>query len=175
MEQLQDAAAKSGPRIQKRRWKFGWVLGVLAAIGVGVFIWLGATGRLNYDDETATRPISDFIVGDCVGAIPEEIVISELDLVRCDVDHVGELFNTGQLNLQNDRPYPGEDAVSAAVNEICTAAFADYVGSPVNDSDYVVSYLYPVAEGWRDGYGTYWCLVVDSTGPSVGSAKDSDR
>ncbi len=58
--------------------------------------------------------------------------------------------------------YPGEVAVTAAVEEACTGtAFRDYVGRGYRESELDVYYMYPIERGWeRDDDREYACLAI---------------
>ncbi len=172
----------NGTLIGLGKARAGWIMGLIGVAGAGVFLWAGATGRLDKetaetdaDNNPATSPYIDAEVGDCVGAIPEDEVVYELEFVSCAVAHSAEVYLAGELNPDGSRAFPGDAALLVEVEQACDAGFEAYVGRSYETSVYEIFYLYPRAFGWKPERGVYFCFVGEVGATSVGSAFHSDR
>ena len=56
--------------------------------------------------------------------------------------------------------YPGDAAVQADADPVCTLTFADYVGLPYESSRLRFVYFYPSAETWNDDDRSVLCFLV---------------
>ena len=150
----------------------GWILGLIGVVGAAVFLWAVATDRIGDN----SSPYQEAKVGDCVGELPAEDVVYELDFVSCDVAHSGEVYLIGDLNPNRTREYPGETTIFSEVEAACFGAFESYVGLPYEQSVFEVYYLYPRALSWKiEGGGGYYCFLVEVGAKNIGSAFHSDR
>ncbi len=150
----------------------GWILGLIGVVGAAAFLWAVATDRIGDDSST----YQDAKVGDCVGVLPEEDVVYELDYVSCDVAHDGEIYLVGDLNPNRSREYPGDATILTEVETACFNAFESYVGRSYEDSVFEVYYLYPRQLGWKTTEGGgYYCFLVEVGKTNIGSAFHSDR
>ncbi len=69
---------------------------------------------------------------------------------------------------------PTEAALDAIGTDKCNANFEDYVGTAVEDSALLVSWLRPSAESWKAGDRTLTCVVSTVDGsPLTASVKGS--
>ena len=164
----------------------GWITGFIGVAGAALFFtaialdWIDTdtgtdTAATDYDNNPATRPYIEAKVGDCVGTIPEEDVVYELEFVSCDVAHTAEVYLSGKLNPGGTRDYPGDATLLDEVDLACTAAFEAYVGRTYERSVFEIFYLYPRAFGWKPEEGIYFCFLGEVGKTSVGSAFHSDR
>ena len=108
-------------------------------------------------------------VGDC-GNVPENNeVVSTLPTVPCSEPHDFEIYLS---HIMSQVDYPGEDAIAAEADEVCLAAFPDFIGIPYDDSQYYFSYYYPTEGSWAGGDREILCLVYDQAGQITGSLEN---
>ncbi|MCE9623513.1 MAG: DUF4190 domain-containing protein [Actinomycetia bacterium] len=161
----------------------GWIMGLIGVVGASAFFWAGVTGRLDKETETttdadnnpATSPYIEAEVGDCVGSIPEEDVVYELEFVSCGIAHSAEVYLIGKLNPDGTRDYPGDAALLDEVEQKCDEGFQPYVGRTYELSVYEIFYLYPRAFGWKPEQGAFFCFLGEVGKTNFGSAFHSDR
>jgi hypothetical protein len=121
---------------------------------------------------------ADLKVGDCVDDLValDYTVILGLNVVSCASAHDSEIYALPALS--GPATYPGDDAIKTLADDACHAAFAPYVGIPVENSDLDYDYYTPTETGWnRDGDRTATCVVfhddVQTTGSVKGTAETS--
>jgi len=150
------------------------VLGVLFWAAVAAVVVLAAQHlQVTRDASGAvTGPgvssASQLRVGDCLSTW-DTGVVSVITLVPCADAHRAQVFTEGSLPAG---AYPGEQAVIAAADQLCTdkASGRNWTDLP---GDARVSYLYPRSDGWASGDRHVTCLVVTSA-PVTGSATAVD-
>lgn len=112
----------------------------------------------------------DLAPGDCMldpyeAAVYDEATESytlwDVYLVPCDQTHYGEVSVVADFT---DTSYPGTDAVIERLEDICLAAFEDYIGIDYMDSEFYFDYFYPTAGSWAAGDREYTCLVYGTNG-----------
>jgi hypothetical protein len=169
-------AKQSGdPRAGLGRARAGWILG---AVGTAFFIvFIGTAIAGGFDDESVD--VYDLDVGDCVN-VPDDAgraEISRLDELECSQPHDAEVFAVDDVTIDDD-DYPGEAAVTAAVEDACTGeVFAGYVGRGYLESRLDVYYLIPTEQMWeRADARSYMCMAVAAdSSPLTGSVEGSGR
>ncbi len=121
----------------------------------------------------------DLMVGDCVSdfyaAEPDangDYPFVDPTVVPCSEPHYGEVF---ALALIGGTGAPDEAVLRAHVEQLCEGpAFTDYVGvADYYESSLYHDVLYPNATAWKDGGHEMVCVVVDESGSTVGSVRDS--
>ena len=121
----------------------------------------------------------DLTVGDCVSAFysaePDasgSYPFQDPTLVPCSEPHYGEVY---ALALIGGTQAPDDAVFQAHTAQLCEGpAFADYVGvSDYADSALYYDVLYPNPEAWNDGGHEMVCVVVEDSGSTVGSLRDS--
>jgi hypothetical protein len=170
------------------RKRFGWggmfgafVLGGLVATGViiaGMVLLVTTFGTP--DTIVGTHPPAAegaqvAKVGECLsGSPPEAVVVDDSDVVDCDELHGSEV--AAVITAPGERSTPGDDMLATFVDEACTMAFEDYVGSGVNESELGYGGVAPSDEAWAEGDRRVWCLV-DTTilEPGEGTVRNSRR
>ncbi len=80
-------------------------------------------------------------------------------VVDCRAEHQEEV--TSRTTLAGGTKWPGDDAVNAASEVKCRAAFESYVGIGYDDSRLEMDAVTTQAAGWADGDHTVVCLVLD--------------
>lgn len=155
------------------------IVGAAVLIGAAVFGGAGA-----FDDNTVRDDAGAIIeggglgafalqVGDCFNFPDEEVVIS-LEALPCSQPHDAEAY----LSFDQDgEKYPGADAVAAATERGCFAAFKSFVGIPWEESELDISALEPTQESWEDGDDReVTCAIVSyDSSKLVGSTRGSNR
>jgi hypothetical protein len=92
-------------------------------------------------------------------------------VVDCAGPHQYEVF---AVDDPPDGSYPGDAEISRLADLRCTAAFAGYVGVPVDASPLRIVEVVPNADSWAAGDRTYLCALYDRSNPgAVGSVKST--
>jgi hypothetical protein len=114
-------------------------------------------------------------IGDCLLEPETEEFDTYIDL-PCDEPHDLEVFHVVDHPAGEDEPYPGVDAMAEQADEVCVAAFADFVGLPWQDSTLDTYHIYPVEQGWDLlGDREIVCAVYDPAGPVEGTLEGAAR
>ena len=119
-----------------------WILGVIAIIGIGVFVFR----------DRLTGGANDLAVGDCFD-LPASTLqeIEEVQHHPCNEPHTAEAILIYDVPGDADE-YPSEAAVLASVEENCLPAFAAYTGAEYQtQSTLDIYWLYPNLESWQNG------------------------
>jgi Septum formation len=126
-----------------------------------------------------TISLDDLSVGDCVDIADAEPGAVEVGTARrrdCAEPHGLEVFHVGSLNDDQAAPYPGDEAILAAADQMCLDAFTPYVGIAYVDSTFEIAHLRPDQNVWLHGDRIVRCVAQDrSLEPLVGTVKDSAR
>jgi Septum formation len=129
--------------------------------------------------DSATIPLDELAVGDCVDIADAEPGAVEVGTARrrdCVEPHGLEVFYVGSLNDDRSAPYPGDEAVLAAADQLCLDAFMPYVGIAYVDSTLEIAHLRPDQNVWLSGDRIVRCVTQDrSLEPLIGTVKDSAR
>lgn len=114
-------------------------------------------------------------LGDCLLEPAEEEFDTYTDL-PCDQPHDLEVFHVVDHPAGDDEPYPGLEEVADHAEDVCVAAFPDFVGVPWLDSTLETYHIYPVEEGWNilDDREIV-CAVYDPAGPVEGTLEGAAR
>ena len=125
------AKRTADPRAGLGRARAGWIMG---AVGVSLFVVFIAASIADLDEDSVG--VDDLDVGDCVD-VPDDsgrTEVRQLDSLECERPHDAEVFAVDDLTIGGE-DYPGELAVTAAVEEACTGpAFRDYIGRGYRES-----------------------------------------
>lgn len=131
-------------RGQRSRSVLVVALGVLLGGGAVLLAGLGepdtadAPGRL-------MRETTEVAPGACLATLSADAG-DDLDLVDCAEQHLGAVVAVVKLQ---DEDYPGEAALAAQALGACEPAFADYVGTPVDDTELGLLPVVPDEADWR--------------------------
>lgn len=90
---------------------------------------------------------------------PQATDTTYVTVVDCRVGHQEEVMS--RTTLAGGTKWPGDDAVDAASEVKCRAAFESYVGIAYDDSRLELDSVTTDAAGWADGDHTLVCLVLD--------------
>ncbi|MCU0483447.1 MAG: septum formation family protein [Chloroflexi bacterium] len=100
---------------------------------------------------------------------------TQAQTVDCASEHVWETAAVEQLAGDAGTAYDA-DAVAAAAQAACAAAFEPYVGRPLEGSSLAVTARYPTKAEWDGNERRVVCLLVDPVAQSVtGSLRDANR
>ena len=129
-----------------------------------------ATGEIAAEGQV---DVFSFKVGDCFdsGDVQGAAGNTQVDAVKgkpCTEPHYGEVFH---LENAEAAAFPGETELQAMSEEICTANFESYVGTPYADSTLYMTGLWPTAESWKNGDREIVCVLIGDDAPLVGSQK----
>jgi hypothetical protein len=135
----------------------------------GVILLLSAAAVLF---AVGTKPSLGFKAGDCF-TLDRNTSIERVSVIPCALPHGTEIYAVIVDPTPLDAPYPGIEAVRAAANPGCEAAYERFVGAPYTTSSrYWINILSPEEPYWAIGIRTNWCAVHDRRGrQTTGSAR----
>lgn len=138
---------------------------------------LSSTTTTERDPSSIT--LDELVVGDCIDiadADGEAVEVGRARRSDCSEPHGLEVFHIASLNDDPAAPYPGDEAVLGAADQVCLDAFAPYVGIDYVDSSLEIAHLRPDQNVWLSGDRTVRCAVQDrALEPLVGSVRGSAR
>jgi len=106
--------------------------------------------------------------GDCVGELGAGSV-TKIQLLPCDQQHYWEAFLLTNLDGTD---YPGDVALAKQSEQLCTQAFADFVGIELKKSKYSFTYLSPTEQTWKSAKDrALVCLAGLPNGGVTGSLR----
>ena len=128
----------------------GWIMGLVGLLFGGALITASATGVLD-GGETA---VFDVEQGDCVNFDfnPESeilIQVTTVDVVDCDEEHEAVVVQVGELNPDEDRDYPDNDALFEESYAGC--------GREITSDIFAVA---PDEDSWNDHGGPFVCFEL---------------
>ncbi len=105
-------------------------------------------------------------VGDCMDDFGTADDISSVPIVDCNEKHDAEVYAVEDIP---EGSYPGADAVSDAADEICLAAWEDFVGISYEESLLNYAALTPSEDSWGLGDREVVCTIskFDESGELV--------
>jgi hypothetical protein len=93
-----------------------------------------------------------FKVGDCVN-------FTNYTVVDCAAAHDGEVYLSAVYPGDATAAYPGAEEVNTYVDQLCTDAYAGYMGVALDNSKYGYTVIYPTADTWKAGDREVVCAV----------------
>lgn len=141
------------------------VAGAVAVV-IGVFVALSRQESSIFELEA----------GDCF-VLPEfdddesrpTTALDTVDSIDCDEPHNAEVLTTGQVNRDQSRPHPGDDALLAEVWQLCRPA-----GRAADDLGFGVLPVIPNEAAWEPRGGPYLCIAV-AYGGTLGRGSIAER
>lgn len=143
-----------------------WVFGLLTAGLVYAFDAGASSGSAASSHQDSTEvDVGDLRSTQCID-LPSYVPQSQdwLDVVVCSVPHNAEVYEVGDLP---DGTYPGDNAVSDAVDKLCDVALVTFSGSPNSRLD--VYEILPTRDTWDVQDRGYACIAVDNDHDDTGS------
>ncbi|WP_447643816.1 septum formation family protein [Nocardioides zeae] len=114
--------------------------------------------------------VFDLEVGDCFDDT-DSGQITDVPGVPCAEPHDNEIFHTFEME---EGDWPGNEAVSAAADEECNAAFEEFVGIAYDDSTLYWSTITPVQQTWEEiDDREVICVIYSPDGPTEGTLEGS--
>jgi hypothetical protein len=111
--------------------------------------------------------------GDCIDPAPEEsATVEDLPVVPCRQPHDEEVIAWRDLGAG---PWPGDKAIDARSEEICSTEFEIYVGIPIDQSRYDLFWYSPDKETWQSGDHFLLCTASDPSGKTTGTLRAARR
>ncbi|GMA27171.1 DUF4190 domain-containing protein [Arenivirga flava] len=111
-------------------------------------------------------------VGDCINDFGTGEVNS-VEALDCALPHDYEVYS--EITIPGNE-FPGQDAVTAAADDQCVAAFDAFVGLGYQESLLDFSYLAPTADSWQlNDDRLITCLIYDPAGQTSGSLAGAAR
>jgi hypothetical protein len=109
-------------------------------------------------------------VGDCLDMV-EGAEVETVPVVPCGEPHSDEVYHDFQLA---EGEFPGDEAVNAAAEEGCLAAFEPFVGLAYEDSTLYMAWYSPTEESWN-GFDdrVVSCVISDPAGEITGTLADA--
>ena len=112
-------------------------------------------------DEARTN-VSNLSVGQCVQKPADPS--APLTTVDCSSPHWGEVFFVAPIE---DSTLPDYETLNDRAFEACTPAFADYVGTPYDESSLDTTWFFPSSNSWDNGDRIIACVAVPLTEDSL--------
>jgi len=135
-----------------------------------------AEGDGTADSPTVTTVLTEegaLRVGECLNAeeLDRYVAGDDFSLVACDDPHDYEAY---AVHRYPSGPYPGDEAVSAELRDVCLDEFVVYVGRDYESSALDFYRLWPEQSLWESGTRIGECLLVAVNGGQLmGSAYQS--
>ena len=159
--------------------------GILAVVAATVILAGSVTITNPFEDSDSTEAAGQttivvtaptdygLAVGECIDDTELEHYFAgdEYLTTSCDGPHDNEVY---YLHEYLPGPFPGEDAVSEELEDVCRGQFEGYVGRDYASSSLVIYRLWPGQDLWDSGERIGECLLYDSgLEPLTGSAYKS--
>ena len=103
---------------------------------------------------------SELVVGDCFD-VPGVVGVS-VDNVQhhpCTEAHTAEVFAVFNHPAGRDDAYPGLVTLRSFATDGCTAPFASYVGTSIDETALEVGFFRPTEDGWKKGDRAFTCYL----------------
>jgi hypothetical protein len=142
-----------------RRIPIGWLIVAVIVGGGAVAGWYFNASRSSSGEITKAGDMTaaDLRVGDCFDLKdPAADEIEDVTAGPCSVAHEFEMFFVGSLP---EGEFPAESVFETYVTDNCYPAFAAYIGRAYSDSELSMTWLAPLAQGWRAGDRSVQCVV----------------
>ena len=95
--------------------------------------------------------------------------VGDVEVVDCSAPHGHEVYSNHQIAQPT---FPDRDTMRSEAETACVTAFETYVGVPLDQSRYSVSYLAPSEGSWSQGDHTITCIIVNKDySPITGSLR----
>jgi hypothetical protein len=109
--------------------------------------------------------------GECLGT-PPTLESADLTVVPCDGDHRARYLEPFLVSVDEDAPYPGDEALATLADDHCRALTAADVGVGPEVDDLVVTGLYlPDEMSWQAGHRVVGCVVFRAGGENLPGAQ----
>jgi hypothetical protein len=167
---------------QRRTWRVvGLVALALVVLGGVATMFLVLIGEAERDEQgTISEPgeltVLKLQVGDCFddpGAPTgtETVEVSSVEAKPCSEPHDFEVFHTFDVEAEE---LPSQSELLDEAGQRCLEAFEPFVGTPYEESELDVNFMFPMPESWEAGDRTVVCSVVTMDGTKlVGTAEGS--
>ena len=144
-------------------------------IPTAAILAVGISGCSIIQSLTGGTHSTNLEVGQCLKDLGENTAeVSDVPVVDCSEPHLYEVYYEAELSGDS---LPDPVTLQDESNTACTGSgFSDYVGVPVEDSEYEITYLAPSQATWDQGDRKISCLITSSdssemTDSAKGSAK----
>jgi hypothetical protein len=114
-------------------------------------------------------------VGDCFNdstGTDEEGYVSGVDSVACSEAHDNEVYSVFTVDGDD---YPGEEAVMAEADSLCSTSFEEFVGVIYDESELYLTYLYPTDQSWSGGDKEIVCVIYEDGAKTTGTLASANR
>ena len=126
--------------------------------------------------DAETKSAQDLEVGDCFTDMGTETdddgaTVNTVDVVDCSAPHLYEVYKNGDIEADS---FPTGDAMDEKTADVCYDAYADYVGTSLDESSLMATALTPTSSSWTLGDRTVSCVITSQDGSDLtSSAKGS--
>lgn len=161
------------------------MIGIVRAAGVALVAALALTGcsaadalsrveQVKQDAGKAMLPA--IMIGECsnldVPDSEEATEVVDIPKLDCAQPHGWETYAEKQYALED--AYPGQNSIETDAGEFCHEEFEGFIGTPYDDSELDLQYLFPSEGTWTSlNDRTVTCLVGSPDNDIVGSLKGS--
>lgn len=123
---------------------------------------------------TSGSAVTQVAVGDCMGPLlGDGAQIERITPVPCSEPHAWEAY--ASTTIEGVSKLPSPEDLQRRIESLCIPAFEEFVGLPLQQSEYMVQPLTPTENTWRSGDRTIMCLVGTAAGGVTGSLKGSKK
>jgi predicted small secreted protein len=128
-----------------------------------------ATASSSAASSPARVSIDKLRAGECIDPAPVgSASVEDLPVVSCGLPHDEEVIAVRDLGAGS---WPGDTEINARSDKVCSTQFASYVGIPVDQSRYDLSWYAPDQGTWQGGNRTVVCTASDSRGKTTGTLR----
>lgn len=126
--------------------------------------------------DAETKSAQDLEVGDCFTDMGTETAddgatVNTVDVVDCSAPHLYEVYKNADIEADS---FPTGDAMDEKTADVCYDAYADYVGTSLDESSLTATALTPTSSSWTLGDRTVSCVITSQDGSDLtSSAKGS--
>ncbi|MCL1799780.1 MAG: septum formation family protein [Promicromonosporaceae bacterium] len=128
---------------------------IIALFGISLYM---NTGSLS---DVVVQHLNSSEVGDCAVFTMDNAGFAT---TLCTGDHAAEVVGVQQLDTSQ---FPGTSALSTQAQAVCSAMFADYVGTPAVYSQYTLRFTVPNQASWALGARQIVCYATNEGGTAL--------
>ena len=127
--------------------------------------------------DAETKSAQDLEVGDCFTDMGTETdddgaTVNTVDVVDCSAPPLYEVYKNGDIEADS---YPTGDAMDEKTADVCYDAYADYVGTSLDESSLTATALTPTSSSWTLGDRTVSCVITSQDGSDLTSSANGSH
>ncbi len=188
---FRNTPAKAGVIVGSALLGVGLLVGLVFAV-IGIVIALTAALTVPLSGPTSAPapsagPSEPAVPGETFGGEPLEYSVGDcfmeptadyghVQFVDCAEPHDYEVYSDFEVPDTADGTYPGVDRMSIAADDGCHDAYAEFVGTEWEASDFDYAFVAPDDYTWTDyGDRLVTCAIFDPEGPTTGTLEGANH